>query len=260
MRAGRAIAAALALAALGGCATTQPGAAANPRDPFEAWNRRMFAFNEGLDEHLLVPLATGYRRVVPELARTGIGNVFSNFADAWSAINNLLQFKLEAGLSDTMRVSVNTMLGIGGLLDIASEMGMQPHYEDFGQTLGRWGVPSGPYVVWPVLGPSAVRESAAMPLDRYALPAAWAQADGAQVGLTALQIVHKRAELLRATRLIEDIALDKYVFVRDGYLQRRRSLVYDGDPPPVPEDDADEPDAEPQEAAPLAPPASAPAR
>jgi phospholipid-binding lipoprotein MlaA len=264
MSAARTAAAALALAALTGCATTQPGTAANPRDPFEAWNRKVFAFNEGLDEHLLVPLATGYRNAVPELARTGVDNVFANFADAWSALNNLLQFKLEAGLSDVMRVSVNTVLGFGGLLDIASEMGMRHHYEDFGQTLGRWGLPSGPYVVWPVLGPSALRESAALPLDRYALPAAWVDADGAQLGLTALQIVHKRADLLRATRLIDDIALDKYVFVRDGYLQRRRSLVYDGDPPPLPEDDeADDTPADEAVSrgadAPAAP-ASAPAR
>ncbi len=257
MRALRAVAAVLVFAALGGCATTGtqpagPGAAANPRDPFERWNRQVFAFNEGLDEHVMKPLATGYRNVVPELARTGIGNVFDNVTDAWSAVNNFLQFKLEAGLGDTMRVMVNTLFGVGGLFDVAGDLGMPHYHEDLGQTLGRWGVPSGPYIVWPVLGPSALRESVALPLDRYAMPAAWIDADGVQLGLSALQIVHVRAGLLGASRLVDDIALDKYSFIRDGWLQRRRSLVYDGDPPPLPE----EPDA----AEPLDAPASPPAR
>ncbi len=241
-------------AALGGCATTgaQPPRPGVQSDPFERWNRKVFAFNEGLDEHVLVPLATGYRDAVPELARTGIGNVFDNFADAWSAVNNLLQFKLEAGLGDTMRVTVNTLFGVGGLFDVAGDLGMPHYHEDLGQTLGRWGVPSGPYIVWPLLGPSAVRESLALPLDRYAMPAAWIDADGVQLGLSALQIVHVRAGLLGASRLVDDIALDKYSFIRDGWLQRRRSLVWDGDPPPLPEeaDAAEPPDA----------PASSPAR
>ena len=228
---------------------TRPGVQS---DPFERWNRKVFAFNEGLDEHVLVPLATGYRNAVPELARTGIGNVFDNFTDAWSAVNNLLQFKLEAGLGDTMRVMVNTLFGVGGVFDVAGDLGMPHYHEDLGQTLGRWGVPSGPYVVWPLLGPSALRESVALPLDRYAMPAAWIDADGAQFGLSVLQIVHVRAGLLGASRIIDDIALDKYSFIRDGYLQRRRSLVWDGDPPPLPEE-AEEP--EPPDA-----PASSPAR
>ena len=241
-------------AALGGCATTsaQPTRPGVQSDPFERWNRKVFAFNEGLDEHVLVPLATGYRNAVPELARTGIGNVFDNFTDAWSAVNNLLQFKLEAGLGDTMRVMVNTLFGVGGVFDVAGDLGMPHYHEDLGQTLGRWGVPSGPYVVWPLLGPSALRESVALPLDRYAMPAAWIDADGAQFGLSVLQIVHVRAGLLGASRIIDDIALDKYSFIRDGYLQRRRSLVWDGDPPPLPEE-AEEP--EPPDA-----PASSPAR
>ena len=241
-------------AALGGCATTsaQPPRPGVQSDPFERWNRKVFAFNEGLDEHVLVPLATGYRNAVPELARTGIGNVFDNFTDAWSAVNNLLQFKLEAGLGDTMRVMVNTLFGVGGVFDVAGDLGMPHYHEDLGQTLGRWGVPSGPYVVWPLLGPSALRESVALPLDRYAMPAAWIDADGAQFGLSVLQIVHVRAGLLGASRIIDDIALDKYSFIRDGYLQRRRSLVWDGDPPPLPEE-AEEP--EPPDA-----PASSPAR
>ena len=241
-------------AALGGCATTSapPTRPGVQSDPFERWNRKVFAFNEGLDEHVLVPLATGYRNAVPELARTGIGNVFDNFTDAWSAVNNLLQFKLEAGLGDTMRVMVNTLFGVGGVFDVAGDLGMPHYHEDLGQTLGRWGVPSGPYVVWPLLGPSALRESVALPLDRYAMPAAWIDADGAQFGLSVLQIVHVRAGLLGASRIIDDIALDKYSFIRDGYLQRRRSLVWDGDPPPLPEE-AEEP--EPPDA-----PASSPAR
>jgi len=226
------------LLALGGCATLRdarggPGARL---DPWENWNRKVFAFNEGLDEKVLKPVATGYAKVVPQFARRGIDNFFSNAADAWSAVNNVLQGKAEPALQDVVRVTTNTVFGFFGLLDIASEFGLEHHYEDFGQTLGRWGFGAGAYVVWPVLGPSSVRDSAALPADRwFASPALYIDDGRWKGGITVLQIINTRANLLGASKLLDDIALDKYSFIRDAYLQRRRSLVYDGDAPAVPE-------------------------
>jgi phospholipid-binding lipoprotein MlaA len=185
---------------------------------------------------VLKPVATTYTQVVPSLVRRGIGNFFNNFADAWSAVNNLLQGKVERGLQDVMRVGINTVFGLGGVLDVASEAGMDHYYEDFGQTLGHWGVGAGPYIVLPLLGPSTLRETAALPVDRSVGPTLAIDSGTAQAGLTALQIVNVRAELLGASRLLDGVALDKYNFVRDAYLQRRRSQVYDGDPPPLPEE------------------------
>ena len=238
---------------LGGCATTggAPQGAANPRDPWEAWNRKVFAFNEVLDENVLRPVATAYRDFMPQFVRTGVTNVFNNFADAWGAINSLLQGKGQAAAADTMRVAVNSVFGIGGLLDLATEVRLDPSREDFGQTLGRWGFGPGPYVVWPVLGPSAVRESVALPLDLSASPTIALRPMTVRWGVGVINIVNTRANLLGATRVIEDIALDKYSFIRDAYLARRRSLVYDGEPPEPP------PDEEPADTAPSEP-ASAP--
>lgn len=238
-------------------AVTAPG---NPVDPFENWNRKVFGFNEVLDENVMIPVARTYQQVVPSLVRRGVSNVFGNFADAWSVVNALLQGKVAVGMSDLMRFLFNTTFGFAGALDIASEMGLPPHYEDFGQTLGTWGVASGPYIVWPLLGPSALRETVALPLDRSVSPALVVESTAGDVGIVALQIVNARANLLGASRVLDDIALDKYSFVRDAYLARRRSLVYDGNPP-----DDDEDDAYPQERydlpeeAPAVAPAPAPA-
>ena len=158
---------------LGGCATTKslvtdarggPGARL---DPWENWNRKVFAFNEGLDERILKPVATGYAKVVPQFVRRGVDNFFANAADAWSAVNNVLQGKPEPAFTDVVRFTTNTVFGFFGILDIASEFGLEHHYEDFGQTLGRWGFGAGAYVVWPVLGPSSVRDSIALPADRW---------------------------------------------------------------------------------------------
>jgi phospholipid-binding lipoprotein MlaA len=234
---------------LGGCATTTgaPQGAANPRDPWEAWNRKVFAFNEALDENLLRPVATAYRDIVPQFMRTGVTNVFNNFADAWGAINSLLQGKGEAAASDTVRFAFNSVFGIAGVLDLASEARIDASREDFGQTLGYWGFGPGPYVVWPVLGPSAVRESAALPFDLSASPTVAVRPLTVRWGVGVINIVNTRANLLGATRVIEDIALDKYSFIRDAYLARRRSLVYDGEPPELP------PDEEPADTAPPEP-------
>ncbi len=231
---------ALALWGLSGCATSPAANPPNPADPWEGLNRKVFAFNEGVDEHVLKPVATTYVKVVPQFMRTGVNNFFGNFSDAWSAVNSFLQGKGEEGFNGIMRVGTNTVFGIFGLFDVASEAGIERHGEDFGQTLGVWGLPAGPYVVWPVLGPSSVRDSVAMPLNLAAEPSAQLRSDaGAQWGVSLLQLVSVRANLLGATGVLEDVALDRYTFMRDAYLQRRRSLVYDGDPPeqaPEPEE------------------------
>jgi phospholipid-binding lipoprotein MlaA len=192
---------------------------------------------------VLKPTATAYRTVLPQFVRDGVTNVFGNVADGWSAVNNVLQGKFEPALRDTVRFTFNSVFGIFGVLDIAGEMGLEHQYEDFGQTLGRWGLGAGAYIVWPLLGPSTVRDSFALPLDRAATPALLFNDGRTQVGITTLQIVNTRAELLNASRVLDEIALDKYTFMRDAYLARRRSLVYDGDPPELPEDD--EPPGEP---------------
>lgn len=234
------VAAALVLA---GCATVREarGGPGQKLDPWEKWNRRVFSFNEKLDENVLKPVATVYSNVVPEPVRSGVDNFFGNFADAWSAINNLLQGKLANGLSDVIRVGTNTVFGVFGLFDVASEAGIERHKEDFGQTLGHWGVGAGAYIVWPVLGPSTVRESFALPLDLSASPSAVIHDGQAKFGIYTLQLINTRANLLGASRVVDDIALDKYTFIRDGYLQRRRSLVYDGEPPESPDDTPEPP-------------------
>lgn len=239
-----------------GCATVaQPGqrqSAGQKLDPWENWNRKVFSFNEGLDEHLLKPVAITYRKVTPSFLRTAVSNFFNNAEDAWSAVNHFLQGKGESGMQMLVRFNTNTFFGLGGLLDIASEAGIERQPEDFGQTLGKWGFGAGAYVVWPVLGPSSVRDSLALPLDRtMTTPANVIGPTVEQWEILTLQLVNARAGLLDASRVIDDIALDKYTFLRDAYLARRRSLVYDGNPPEsTPHDDeADQP----------TPPASAPA-
>jgi phospholipid-binding lipoprotein MlaA len=231
-----------AAVALAGCSTLRDarGGPGQKLDPWENWNRKVFAFNEGLDEVVLEPVATTYSNIVPQPVRSGIDNFFGNVADAWSAVNNFLQGKFALGFQDTIRFGTNTVFGLFGVMDVASEMGIDHQYEDFGQTLGTWGVGAGAYVVWPLLGPSTVRESFALPLDRGASPALLFHNGAAKYSITTLQIVNTRSNLLGASRVLDDIALDKYTFVRDGYLQRRRSLVFDGED--IPEDRIDDDD------------------
>ena len=185
---------------------------------------------------LLKPLAQGYQAVVPDLARAGVRNFFGNIADVWSAVNNLMQGKGEATATMVFRVGTNTLFGIGGLFDVASDLGMERQSEDFGQTLGSWGLPAGPYLVLPLLGPSSLRDTAGLTLDLQSGVGAYSNDRGATNSLTALQLVDTRAGLLSTGKLLDAIALDKYSFVRDAYLARRRNQVYDGDPPPLPED------------------------
>ena len=211
---------------LGGCAMThQPGKRQGPGeklDPWENWNRKVFSFNEGLDEHVLKPVATGYQKVVPEFARTGIDNFFTNFSDAWSAVNHLLQGKWQSGFEMTVRVTTNTVFGLGGVLDVAGEAGLESRPEDLGQTLGKWGFGTGAYIVWPLFGPSSVRDSVGLPFDLMASPSSVINDGASKFEIGTLQLVNKRANLLGATRVLDDIALDKYTFVRDAYLARVR--------------------------------------
>jgi phospholipid-binding lipoprotein MlaA len=250
--------AAMWMALLTGCATTTAPASGAARaaqiDPWERWNRKVYRFNDRVDEAVLKPAATTYTKVVPEPVRRGVNNFFGNVSDVWSAFNNFLQGKFSNGLQDMVRVGTNTLFGLGGFLDVASEFGADRQGEDFGQTLGRWGMAPGPYVVWPVIGPSTVRESLALPLDLQVSPALAMNSHIAKAATGGLQAVNQRANLLGASGMLNDIALDKYTFVRDAYLQRRRSLVYDGDPPEEKEREAeDEGPAKPSAASASAP-------
>jgi phospholipid-binding lipoprotein MlaA len=213
---------ALLLAALGGCAIGP-----NPRDPFEPYNRNMMRFNEDVDALALKPAATAYRNVLPPLVRTGVSNFFGNLGDAWSFVNSLLQFKIEDAAENFMRVNVNTLFGLGGLLDMASEMHIERHKEDFGQTLGRWGIPAGPYIVLPLLGSSTLRDTLALPVDLQGDPVHYVNSRMTRESLYVLRAVDIRSNLLRASSVLDEAALDKYSFARDAHLQRRRAEIFD---------------------------------
>ena len=211
---------------LGGCATS-----GNPKDPIEGFNRAMFAFNEGLDAVLIKPVAQGYDMVLPTPVKTGVTNFFGNIADLFIGVNNLLQGKPDQAASDLGRVVVNSTVGILGLFDVASEAGLEKHEEDFGQTFGRWGAGDGAYVVIPVFGPRTVRDTAGLVLDMAADPVGSIDHTATRNALTVLRLIDTRADLLPADKVIAEAALDKYAYVRDGYLQRRRNLVFDGNAP-----------------------------
>jgi len=225
---------------LTGCAT---GPNANPKDPLEPMNRSISRFNDSLDENVLKPVATGYRDVTPDLVQKGVRNVFNNLSDVWSTVNSGLQLKGRDTAESFMRVVVNTVFGVYGIFDVATEIKLQRHTEDFGQTLGYWGVPSGPYLVLPVLGPSTLRDTAGLPVDTSADVVRHLDHIPTRNSAMGLRIVEKRADLLKATNMLEEAALDKYSFTRDSYLQYRRSQIYDGNPPE--EDDLPDPSAEP---------------
>jgi phospholipid-binding lipoprotein MlaA len=210
------------------CASIPPGSTADPRDPFERYNRAMFSFNKTVDDKVIKPVATGYVNVIPELIRSAIGNFFGNIGDVWTAVNNYLQGKPREGTSDVARVVLNSTFGIVGLIDVATPAGLVQHDEDFGQTLGVWGVKSGPYLILPILGSSTVRDGLARPVDLYADPLNQIDPVRAQNSARLARLVDDRAALLDSTRMVEDAALDPYLFVRDAYLQRRESRVRDG--------------------------------
>jgi len=217
-----------ATALLGGCAT---GPNANPADPLEPMNRQVARFNDTVDDAVLRPAATVYRKVLPSPVRTGVNNFFGNLSDVWSFVNSVAQLKMQNSAQTFMRVNVNTVFGLGGLLDIASEAGIDRHSEDFGQTLGHWGVPSGPYLMLPLLGPSTVRDTAALTVDYRGDMLRYINDIPVRNSLYALRVIDVRANLLRVGQLLDDAALDKYSFTRDAFLQRRRNEVYDGNLP-----------------------------
>ena len=220
----------LTLALLGGCASV-PGPA-DERDPFESYNRAMYSFNDSVDSAVLRPVAQTYKDYMPNLVQTGISNFFDNIGDLNVMVNNLLQFKIENAVSDFGRILWNSTVGIFGLIDVASHMGLQKHDEDFGQTFAVWGIPDGPYIVLPLLGPSNMRDSVGLVGDIYVDPLFQIEESGnVYWGAVVLRFIDTRADLLSASRVLEQAAIDPYIFVRDAYLQHRRNLVYDGNPP-----------------------------
>jgi len=220
-----------------GCASVET---TDPRDPLESYNRAAYAFNDGFDQYLLKPVAEGYDTITPAPVQTGINNFFSNLDDIIVIFNDLLQLKPMQFVSDTGRFIVNSTLGLAGFIDWASDMNMPKHEEDFGQTLGYWGVPSGPYFIIPFLGPSTIRDGTALLVDTQYNPI-WQELESGfpinrrdQTVSWSLRIVKgidTRASLLKAENILNEASLDRYIFIREAYLQRRQNLVYDGNPP-----------------------------
>lgn len=204
---------------LAGCAS---GPRSSPNDPLEPYNRGMTQFNDAVDAALLKPVATAYQQATPVPVRTGVSNFFANLGDAWSFVNNTLQLDVEGAVSSFFRFNINTLMGLGGVLDVASEMGIERYRQDFGLTLGRWGMPPGPYLVLPILGPSTVRDTLALPVDMRGNLARYVDPVSARNSLYVLRAVDGRANLLRAGEVLDGAALDKYSFTRDVFLQVRQ--------------------------------------
>jgi phospholipid-binding lipoprotein MlaA len=220
--------AAVALLSLQGCASVK---SADARDPWESMNRSVYNFNDAVDTLAIKPVAQIYVNVVPSFVRTGLHNVVSNLGDVWSMANSAMQLKGQHAAESFMRVTVNTVFGLGGLLDIATEMRLERHKEDFGQTLGHWGVKPGPYVVLPILGPSTLRDGLTLPVDYQGDATRQFSDQATRSSLTAVRIVDVRASLLKTVDTVKEASLDPYSFVRDAYLQKRENDVYDGNPP-----------------------------
>ena len=230
-----------ALLFLGGCSTVAPQqGSAEPSeealegsvaDPWEPFNRAMFKFNQDLDAGLSYPWTSAYVTLVPPLLRKGVTNFFNNAEDLWSAVNNLLQGKIEQSIAMSFRFAWNTVYGVAGILDLATELGIERTPEDFGQTLAVWGMPPGNFLMLPFFGPSTVRDALGLPLDIAASPAFAINQGSFRPVTTVVQILDTRSQLLGASQLLDEIALDKYSFVRDAFLSRRLRLIYDGNPP-----------------------------
>lgn len=229
----------ICLIALSGCSTLDHPT--DPNDPLESYNRGMFEFNDGVDRYVIKPVAQGYDAVTPGFVQKGINNFFSNLDDFVVIVNDLLQLKFGQLSSDTGRLLINSTIGLGGLIDWASDINMPKHNEDFGQTLGYWGMPTGPYFVIPILGPSTIRDTGGLIADTAELDPIWREvedglpalpreSDKAQI-ITVVKAIDLRASLLKAEKILDEAALDKYTFIREAYLQRREYLVYDGNPP-----------------------------
>jgi len=219
----------LSLSLLGGCATIE--GEADPDDPLESFNRAMYGFNDTLDRAVLKPVSKGYNAVLPAPVNKSVSNFFSNIDDIVVLFNDILQLKFEQTLSDGARILFNTSFGLLGVFDVATSMDLPKHDEDFGQTLGYWGVGTGTYIVWPFFGPSNVRDTVGLIGDAYVNPLYDVEPNGDRIALVVVDLIDTRAGLLSASRILEEAALDPYLFVRDAYLQRRQNLVYDGNPP-----------------------------
>ena len=222
----------LCVSALGGCAGGAPLVA---HDPLEPLNRQVFKFNDALDAAIVKPVAIAYRDHTPTPLRQGIGNVFNNLQDSWSVVNNLLQLKMVYAYDSLARVAINTLVGVAGVVDVASELGIERHTQDFGHTLGVWGVPPGPYLVLPILGPSSMRDALALSVDWQGDPLGQLPNEPVRNAALLLRGLDTRAGLLKATSMLEEAALDRYTFARDAFLQNRRNNIFDGNPP---QDDA----------------------
>jgi phospholipid-binding lipoprotein MlaA len=211
------------------CATVE---VPNPDDPFESLNRSVYAFNDKLDVYALKPIAKGYQAVTPDFVDTGVTNFFNNIGDVVVLVNDLLQLKFRQALSDTARIVFNTVIGLGGLIDVSTKFGLVKHDEDFGQTLGYWGVGSGPYLVLPIIGPSNIRDTAGLTVDIvefdpiYNIPK-----DSERNFAISLKFIDIRADLISATNILDETAIDRYALIRDAWSQRRKNLVHDGNPP-----------------------------
>jgi phospholipid-binding lipoprotein MlaA len=220
---------------LAGCATTGKP---DPRDPLESVNRAVFEFNEAADKAIAKPVATAYVNVMPVPARMMVGNFFSNLEDVVITFNDLMQFKFTQAASDATRVFVNSTLGIFGLVDVAS-LRLEKHNEDFGQTLGYWGLGTGPYLMLPLVGPSNLRDGVGLYADSFQSPLYQMQHMRTRNQLYVAKLANRRGELLEQEKLLGDATIDRYTFIRDAYLNRRQSLVYDGNPPHVKDEDED---------------------
>ena len=222
-----------------GCATIPEGQVRSKADPWEALNRNVYVFNTNLDDYVVRPLTKVYEFAVPEIVRSRFSNVFANVGDVFTAVQQLLQGKPKTALDDLIRVFVNTTIGLGGIFDVATDAGLEKHKEDFGQTFGVWGIPSGPYVVLPILGPSSLRDAFGWVADLNT-DILINQIDNVPVRniVSGVRIVDQRLKYLNASGLLAGVAFDQYSFVRDAYLQRRRFLIYDGEPPLI--DDYDD--------------------
>ncbi len=228
----------IAVVALSGCATTGSGTTRNPQDRFESANRAIYQFNDAIDRATLKPIAKGYKKVTPEWFRRGVGNFFSNLRYPVTIINQLLQAKPTEAARDTGRFLTNTVLGLGGVLDVGTRIGLEKNDEDFGQTLGVWGVPSGPFLMLPFFGPSSVRDAPSTAAEAFVDATTYIDMPWEALwGLRAVNIVDRRAQLLALDPTLER-AFDKYAFVRNAWLQRREYQVQDGD---VPEEDLEDP-------------------
>jgi len=217
------------VAVMVGCASIPAGVEPSPHDPWEPFNRSVFGFNEGLDTYLLKPVVAGYRFVLPEFVRDGIYNFFSNYSDIYTALQNLLQGKPDYAFTDLMRVVVNTTFGLGGLIDMATPGGLPKHKEDWGQTFGVWGIPSGPYVVLPFFGPSSVRDTFGTVADLQSdYLFGYVKDIGLRNSITGLRVINARNTYYEAGDLLDGAAIDKYSFMRDAYIQRREYQINEG--------------------------------